>query len=594
MHKLSSVPADLDCSRSFQAKNINVLFSLSVNHLPLHILLAPHTMATTTPVSLDSSSSLPLSVAIPVSVGSKETVPEKLAVNRSDSSDSSVAKKEFGVVRKEIDVEVQTPKAPLRGPVPIPLTNLDKGLIGWESLDDPENPMNWTLKHKWRNMSLVAFSTFMLPLASTLFAPGVGYVAAEFHETNSTMLTLMVSIFILGFGWGPMFLHAPLSELYGRKYVIACSNLVFAISNIGCAWANDVNTFLACRFLGGLLGCASLVVGGGVISDMFRREEMGGASSAFALGPLMGPVLGPTIGGFLAERVGWRWTFRLLLILGCLMSAMFFFIVDETNAPAILRQKTYRKRKELGRPELISALDEFNKRSPGQIFWHGVSRPITLLCTSPAVLFLGLYMAIAFAYLYIFLTTITGVFTHIYHFSPGIAGLSYLGLGTGLMSALLTVGSTNDKLVLYLTERNNGVRMPEFRLRPLLLSCILIPVAMMWYGWAVQRRAHWFAVVASMFPLGFGMVSSMLPIQTYLIEVYGQYGLAASATAAGNCLRMTAGAFFPLVGPTLFQHLDYGWGATLLGLLALLMCASMALTFIFFGHKLRERFPPRI
>ncbi|KAK9248931.1 hypothetical protein V1506DRAFT_526478 [Lipomyces tetrasporus] len=48
----------------------------------------------------------------------------------------------------------------------------------------------------------------------------------------------------------------------------------FAIFNVGCAWANSVDTFLACRFLGGFLGCASLVVGGGVISDMFRREEM--------------------------------------------------------------------------------------------------------------------------------------------------------------------------------------------------------------------------------------------------------------------------------------------------------------------------------
>ncbi|KAK9242784.1 major facilitator superfamily domain-containing protein [Lipomyces tetrasporus] len=534
----------------------------------------------------DSSTSLPLSSANPPL---KEEISEKPALDSSERTDSSVPKEE-----SRSDVEDQKRKGPPRGAVPMPLTNLEKGLIGWDGPDDPENPMNWSLRHKWRNMSFVAFSTFMLPLASTLFAPGVGYVAAEFHETNTTILSFMVSIFVLGFGWGPMLLHAPLSELYGRKYVIACSNLVFAIFNIGCAWANSVDTFLACRFLGGLLGCASLVVGGGVISDMFRREEMGSASSAFALGPLMGPVVGPILGGFMAERIGWRWTFRFLLILGVFMSAIFFFIVDETNAPAILRRKTKRKRKELGRPELISALDEFNRRSSRQIFWHGISRPMVLLSTSPAVLFLGLYMAIAFAYLYIFLTTITGVFRNIYHFSAGITGLCYLGLGTGLMSALFSVGATNDKLVRYLTKKNNGVRMPEFRLRPLFLSCILLPVAMIWYGWAVQREAHWFAVIASMFPLGFGMVSSMLPIQTYLIEVYGPYGLAASATAAGNCLRMTAGAFFPLVAPTLFQHLDYGWGCTLLGLLALVMCASMAFTFIFFGHNLRERFPPRV
>ncbi|KAK9237172.1 major facilitator superfamily domain-containing protein [Lipomyces kononenkoae] len=537
---------------------------------------------------VDSSDSLPLSVANPALSSPKEAVSEKMSPDSADSSDSS------GLSETKVDVEAQKPKAPPRGPPPMPLTNLEKGLIGWESPDDPENPMNWTVRRKWRTMSFVAFSTFMLPLASTLFAPGVADVAAEFHETNTTILTFMVSIFVLGFGWGPMFFHAPLSELYGRKYVIAGSNLLFAIFNIGCAWANSVNTFLACRFLGGLLGCASLVVGGGVISDMFKREEMGGASSVYALGPLLGPVVGPIIGGFMAERVGWRWTFRLLLILGACMSVIFFAFVDETNPPALLRRKTFKKRKELGRPELISALDEFNTRSPVQIFWHGISRPLALIATSPAVMFLGLFMAISFAYLYIFLTTVAGVFTEIYHFSTGTAGLSYLGLGTGLMAGLFAVGSTNDRLVQYLTKRNNGVRLPEFRLRPLLLSCILFPVAMIWYGWAVERRAHWFAVVASMFPLGFGMVASMLPIQTYLVEVYGRYGLAASAMAAGNCLRMTAGAFFPLVAPTLFHNLGYSWGGTLLGLLALVILTSMAITFSFFGHKLRERFPPKV
>ncbi|KAK7205479.1 major facilitator superfamily domain-containing protein [Myxozyma melibiosi] len=476
----------------------------------------------------------------------------------------------------------------------MPLTDLSRGVVGWDSIEDPKDPKNWAPGRKWRTMILVAMSTLLLPLGSTLFAPGVGLVATEFHETDTTILTFMVSIFVLGFGWGPILFHAPLSELYGRKVVISLSNLMYACFNIGCAWATSTNMFLAMRFLGGLLGCASMVVGGGVISDMFSRDQMGRASSMYALGPLLGPVIGPVIGGWIAQDLGWRWAFRFLLILSGTMFFVFSLLAEETHAPTLLRRKTRQVKKELGREDLICATDEFNHRTPSQVFIMGITRPFALLTTNPVSMFLGFYMAIAFAFLYIFLTTISGVFKERYGFSTGTTGLAYLGLGVGLMSTLGVIGSTNDKLVAYLTKKNGGVREPEFRLRPLFVSCLILPIAMFWYGWAVQGHAHWFAVVASMFPMGVGMVSTMFPIQTYLIEVYAPYGLSASANAAGNCFRMTAGAFFPLVAPSMFARLGYGWGCSLLAFLALFFCGSMAVTFVWYGKVLRVKYPPKI
>ncbi|KAK9494764.1 major facilitator superfamily domain-containing protein [Lipomyces doorenjongii] len=475
----------------------------------------------------------------------------------------------------------------------MPLMNLDKGLVGWESTQDRENPMNWTALRKWRTMTLVIISCFMLPFTSTVFAPGESYVAADFHESNLVVLSLMISLFVFGFGWGPMLLHAPLSELYGRKYVIAISNFIFAMFQLGCSLVNGTAAFMVCRFLGGFLGCAGIVVGGGVISDMFTKENVGKASAMFGLGPLLGPALGPVIGGFMAETVGWRWTFRLMLIFGCMVAVAMLIVAEETHPGRLLVQKTRRLRKELNRPELISAMDINKRRTPREVFWFGISRPLALLGSVPTVTFLGLYMAIAFSFLYIFMTTVPRVFEGIYNFSSGIIGLCYLGMGCGQLTGIVTIGSTNDKLVRYLTKKNKGIREPEFRLRPLLLSCVLIPAAMFWYGWAIQARAHWFAVVASLYPLGLGMVASMIPIQTYFIECFAPYGLSASATAAGNCFRMTSAAFFPLLAPSLFARLGHGWGCSVLGFIAFALCGSMAVGFIYFGKRLRERFPPR-
>lgn len=112
---------------------------------------------------------------------------------------------------------------------------------------------------------------------------------------------------------------APLSELYGRTPIIHAGNIVFTIFQIGCAESNSIACLIVLRLFAGIGGSAVLSVGGGVISDTFPREKMGGATAAFSMGPLLGPVVGPVMyfsvscqwligsGGFVTQAIGWRW-----------------------------------------------------------------------------------------------------------------------------------------------------------------------------------------------------------------------------------------------------------------------------------------------
>jgi MFS family permease len=77
----------------------------------------------------------------------------------------------------------------------------------------------------------------------------------------------------------------------------------------------------------------------------------------YILGPLFGPVVGPLIGGFIAQRAGWRWVFRVLLIVCGFLTAGNIIVNRETNPVVIIRRKTDRMKKELGREDLISAYD---------------------------------------------------------------------------------------------------------------------------------------------------------------------------------------------------------------------------------------------
>ena len=133
----------------------------------------------------------------------------------------------------------------------IPENDLDKGIVGWDGQDDPDMPLNFPQSRKMLLLALIASITFISPLASSIFASGVSFMDKDFHNTSGILSSLSVSIFVLGYVVGPLFL-APISEIYGRRVVLFGANCFFVVWQIGCALAPNLGTLLACRFLGAL------------------------------------------------------------------------------------------------------------------------------------------------------------------------------------------------------------------------------------------------------------------------------------------------------------------------------------------------------
>jgi multidrug resistance protein len=149
-----------------------------------------------------------------------------------------------------------------------------------------------------------------------MFAPGIPSIMAQFHETSPVTATFLLSIYVLGFAFGPL-LAAPISEIYGRKNLYIYGNILFCLFTIGAALSNGVGMLLAFRLLMGLSGVVPLTIGSGSIADMMPAERRGRAVSIWALGPLLGPCIGPVAGGYLTRAAGWRWVFWLIAILVC-------------------------------------------------------------------------------------------------------------------------------------------------------------------------------------------------------------------------------------------------------------------------------------
>jgi hypothetical protein len=130
----------------------------------------------------------------PTTVGSThsdfEKDVEKNAMSRRDSNASSGV--EFAAAKEQSSEKAGEEESD------------DPNIVSWDGPDDPTNPMNWSTGRKWGAMAVVSGVTFLTPLGSSIFAPGVQMVMDEFHSKNTLLEGFIVSVYVLGFAFGPL------------------------------------------------------------------------------------------------------------------------------------------------------------------------------------------------------------------------------------------------------------------------------------------------------------------------------------------------------------------------------------------------------
>ena len=76
---------------------------------------------------------------------------------------------------------------------------------------------------------------------------------ADFDSTNEELAAFIVSVYVLGYCFGPLAI-APLSEIYGRRPLYQVCNVFFVIFTIACAVAPNLEALIVFRLLAGLAG----------------------------------------------------------------------------------------------------------------------------------------------------------------------------------------------------------------------------------------------------------------------------------------------------------------------------------------------------
>lgn len=92
-----------------------------------------------------------------------------------------------------------------------------------------------------------------------MVSPAISTLVKQFGITSEVESQLTMSIFVLAYAIGPLFL-GPLSEVYGRVIVLQLANLLYLVFNTACGVSRTKGQMIAFRFLSGLGGSASMSV----------------------------------------------------------------------------------------------------------------------------------------------------------------------------------------------------------------------------------------------------------------------------------------------------------------------------------------------
>lgn len=472
-------------------------------------------------------------------------------------------------------------------------TTLD--LVTWDGPNDPENPQNWPRRTKVLRSTAPQCVVFSIAFASSIFGSATGVTAQEYGVSQEVM-SLGVALFVAGFATGPL-VFAPMAELVGSAPVLAVALVGCAVFQIPLALAQSVVTILVCRFLAGLLGSGGLAVGSGILGDIFSGPARGVAVGISATWMNLASTIGPIVGAYIVDRYNWRWTAWVTLILCGAVGVLCIVLLRETSHNRILTQRAARLRRETGNEKLRSR-NEMVSLDWRVLLRKYCTKPVRMFVQEPILIVFTIYLTLVYGTLYLSYQLFPKAFVG-RGWSTPLSTLPFISVGLGAVAALIVfsvftmtwykrrwVASQNADAAGGTSSEDPLAKVritPEHRLPPMILGAVLLPPALLWFGWS--GNAHWMCQVVACFVVGFALQIIFVVGIVYIVDVYLINTV--SAISIHVQLRSLVSATFPLFEGPMYDALGIDWSATLLaGLSAVIMVSPIL--FLIYGARIRS------
>ncbi|KAI0102654.1 major facilitator superfamily domain-containing protein [Nemania sp. FL0031] len=529
------------------------------------------------------------------------------------------------------------------------------------------DPLRWPKARKNVMVAISCIATLLTAYTAGAYSPPLDRIAQELHTTHEVAV-LGITTFCLGFAYAPMVL-APFSEINGRYPVFAVAGVFFVVFQAVCGLVTTVPGILFARLIKGAGGSVFSTMVGGVISDLYDKEARNTPMALFSGSVLVGTGLGPLISSIIvqASKPGsqtWKWVFWHQVIADFVLMIAVVSFFKESRGSVVLSKKAKALNQwydELEKQGFVGVwfqeedvpldlqqspteLPEDREKRPSlsmaapfsaeglrlrRIRWKtkadeergsimtmistSLTRPFHLLFTEPIVFFFSLWVAFAWAVLYLTFGSIPLVFRRQYGFNVEQSGYVFAAMIVG--GSIATVfGILQDHALKHPNWQDRSASLgrdgcadiiqpsthgfwryirrkfpaesPESRLYLTCFAGVLLPVGLYLFGFSAQPSIHWIVPTVAIGLATAGIYYVYLATFNYLADIYQAY--ASSALAAQSFCRNVLGGVFPLVTAMLFTNLGEDAAGGVLGAIATVL-AVVPWVLIFFGERIRRR-----
>ena len=167
-------------------------------------------------------------------------------------------------------------------------------------------------------------------LATNIILPAFPRIGGSLG-VSSQALGLSLSSFFVAFAFGQLVV-GPLSDRFGRKWLVLGGLAVFAFGSVLCAFADTLSFLVLGRIVQALGACAASVLSRAIARDLFDGEALARALALTMIAMAAAPGFSPLLGSVLDGMFGWRITFLVVAAFGLVIAGHYFRRFGETHA----------------------------------------------------------------------------------------------------------------------------------------------------------------------------------------------------------------------------------------------------------------------
>jgi SP family arabinose:H+ symporter-like MFS transporter len=367
---------------------------------------------------------------------------------------------------------------------------------------------------------------------------------ALWHSSDAFHGTVVMGMALWGTVFGAIFGGIPTNKI-GRKNTLLWIGILFFISAIGSACANDPIIFAAFRFIGGLGVGASTIAAPAYISEIAPAKDRGKLVAFYQFNIVLG-ILVAFLSNYLLRNTGensWRWMMGVQAIPSFIYT-VFIYTIPKSPRWLLSKSRNEEAKKVL---QLMGQEADFEKMMV-EINQHNNDTTI-----SNENIFMKKYRTpLILAFFIALFNQLSGINAFLYY-SPRIFQEAGLGESTALLSSI-GIGAINLVFTLigvFLIDRLGRKVLMYIGSVGYIVSLSLVAMAFFfhWQGMAVP--IFLFLFIAS-HAIGQGAV-----IWVFISEIFPNH-LRASGQAFGSTTHWILAAIIPSLIPFLFSTIGPG------------------------------------